>query len=100
MCIRDSNQSPPERAAVLVTDELAYLEEQVLRPARQAAEAVRVRDENQRPDPIQRLDSAGEQIREAAVLSQVAVVPYVRIKGLVDALSGVKTFGSISAACH
>ena len=78
-----------------MTDELAYLKEQVLRPARQAAEAIRVRDENQRRDPIQRFDSAGELIREAAVLSQVAVVPYVRVKGLGDALSGVKTFGSI-----
>jgi hypothetical protein len=93
----DAQSLPLELAEILSGDEKAFLEKQVLQPARVAADAKRAQIEHHRRDPIQRLDAAGKLINEAVLLSQNALVPYSRIKGLSDALAGVKTFGAVQS---
>ncbi len=93
----DSESIPVELASALSNDEQAFIEKQVLQPARMAADAKRAQIEHQSRDPIQRLEAAGKLIHEAVVLSQNALVPFARIRGLTDALASVKTFGAVQS---
>jgi hypothetical protein len=78
---------------LLSAAEAGFLEKNLLKPARFAAEAVRAQFENDQRDPVRRLDEAAKLVREAAALSADAVVPHGRIKAIADALSTVKSLG-------
>ena len=90
----DSQSLSEKLNALLSAEEADYVHKNLLMPARLAAEACRVQTENERRDPLRRLDEAAKLVREAAVLSADAVVPHGRIKAITDALATVKSLGS------
>ena len=90
----DSQSLSEKLTALLSAEEADYVHKNLLMPARLAAEACRVQAENERRDPVRRLDEAAKLVREAAALSADAVVPHGRIKAITDALATVKSLGS------
>ena len=89
----DSQSLSEKLTALLSVEEADYVHKNLLMPARLAAEACRVQVENERRDPVRRLDEAAKLVREAAALSADAVVPHGRIKAIADALATVKSLG-------
>ena len=89
----DSQSLSEKLNALLSAEEADYVHKNLLMPARLAAEACRVQAENERRDPVRRLDEAAKLVREAAALSAEAVVPHGRIKAIADALATVKSLG-------
>lgn len=90
----DATAVPEDVRARISSDELAFLHAKLVAPARDAAEAARLAEEQKIRDPLWRLEEAKRLITEAADLSAVALVPQGRVKSLADALAAVKVLGS------
>lgn len=89
----DATIVPEDLRSRITSDELAFLHAKLIAPAREAAEAARLAEEQKKRDPLWRLEEAKRLITEAADLSAVALVPQGRVKSLVDALAAVKVVG-------
>ena len=89
----DSLSIPDELLALLPAAELDHIRKTLVEPARLAAEARLAQAEQQRRDPVWRLEEAVKLVREAAELSADVVVPQDRIRALTDALTMVKGIG-------
>ena len=89
----DSESIPDELMAQLSVAEVDQIMKTLVEPARLDAEARLAKAEQQRRDPVWRLEEAVKLVREAAALSADAFVPQGRIQSLTDALAMVKSIG-------
>lgn len=93
----DAPTVPEDLRSRITSDELAFLHAKVIAPAREAAEAARLAEEQKKSDPVWRLEEAARLVTEAADLSSAALVPQGRVKSVADALAAVKVLGSAGA---
>lgn len=88
---------PEDLRSRITSEELAFLHARLVAPARDAAEAARLAEEQKKRDPVWRLDEALRLVQEAGALSTAAAVPGGRIKSLSEAIGQVRTVGSVLA---
>jgi hypothetical protein len=87
---------PAELAQRLSPEEKAFVEQNVLQPARRTAEAERAEKERHARDPLWRLEEAIRLVRDASALSNAARVPASRVKAVHELLNTVRVIGQVS----
>lgn len=85
----DAQVLPEELAARLTPTELAFVEDRVLRPARQAAEREQRLAAARTRDPLWRMDEAIRLLQEVSTLTNERPIPLGRVKLLRDVVAAL-----------
>lgn len=89
-----ATEIPPDTDPKLTPDERSFVEQRVVRPARQALARSQADAQKRARDPLWRLEEGLRLLREAAVLSTQGAVPAARVRELHAALASIHFIGA------
>jgi hypothetical protein len=89
-----ATEIPPDTEAKLTPDEREFVEQRVVRPARQALARAQAEAQKRARDPLWRLEESLRLVREAAALSAQGAVAASRVRELYAALASIQFIGA------
>lgn len=89
-----ATEMPSALDGKLTSDEREFVEQRVVRPARQALARAQADAQKRARDPLWRLEEGLRLVREAAALSAQGAVPAARVRELQNALTTIQFIGA------